>query len=273
MNLRTGTGPSPTHALSSKDEPETVELSAPSMATTSVDGTAIKVLCAGAMSRIVRELADAFERSTGIKISTEFTRSGLVRSRVRGGEAVDVAVTTRAAIEELAGQMQVLPDSVAAVARSGIGVAIQAGRRKPDIGSAESFKRLLRHAQSIAYADPATGSPSGNYLVRLFDRLGMASELQSKTRLIGADDGHAVVVCDAVASGEAEIGIQQIAEIIPVVGVELVGPLPPDLQHMTAFCAAVAARAGNAETARQLVGFITSEAARAVIVANGMEPG
>jgi molybdate transport system substrate-binding protein len=243
------------------------------MATTSAAGTAIKVLCAGAMGRIVRELSDAFERSTGIKIATEFTRSGLVRDRVRGDEAVDVAVTTQAAIEELAGQMQVLPDSAAAVARSGIGVAIQAGRRRPDIGSAEAFKRSLRRAQSIAYADPATGSPSGNYLVRLFDRLGMAAELQSKTRLIGAADGHAVVVCEAVARGEAEIGIQQIAEIIPVAGIELVGPLPPDLQHMTAFSAAVTSRAGNAETARQLVGFLTSEAARAVIVANGMEPG
>jgi molybdate transport system substrate-binding protein len=243
------------------------------MATSSADAAGIKVLCAGAMSRIVGELGDAFERSTGIKISAEFTRSGLVRDRLRSGEFVDVAITTQAAIEELAGRSEVLADSMVALARSGIGIAVQAGRRKPTIDSTESFKRSLCQAQSIAYADPATGSPSANYLVGLLDRLGIAAELKSKTRLIGSAGGHAVVVCDAVASGEAEIGIQQIAEIIPVAGVELVGPLPPNLQHMTVFSAAVTSRAAAAESARRFVRFMNSEAARPVIVANGMEPG
>jgi molybdate transport system substrate-binding protein len=242
------------------------------MATASADSTTIEVLCAGAMSRIVGELGVAFERSTGIKVSAEFTRSGLVRDRVRSGEAVDVAITTQAAIEELAGQRQLLPDSTAELARSGIGIAVQAGRRKPEIGSTEAFKRSLCQAQSIAYADPATGSPSGTYLVGLFNRLGIATELQSKTRLMGAAGGHAVVVCEAVARGEAEIGIQQIAEIIPVAGVELVGPLPPSLQHMTVFSAAVTSKAGAAQSARRFVGFMTSKAANPVIAANGMEP-
>jgi molybdate transport system substrate-binding protein len=242
------------------------------MPTSSADATVIKVLCAGAMTRIVRELGNAFERSAGIKVLAEFTRSGLVRDRMQRGEAADVAITTQAAIEQLANRRDVLPDSAAAVARSGIGVAVQAGQPKPDIGSAEAFKRSLRDARSIAYADPASGSPSANYLIGLLDRLGLAAELQSKTQLIGAAGGHAVVVCDTVARGEAEIGIQQIAEIVPVAGVDLVGPLPPDLQHMTVFSAAVAAVARNAEAARRFVDFITSAAARPVIAANGMEP-
>jgi len=131
------------------------------MATTSVDGTAIKVLCAGAMNRIVRELADAFERSTGSRSQPIHPFRAGTQSRA-GWRSVDVPSRRGPAIEELAGEMQVLPDSVAAVARSGIGVAIQAGGASPISARQSRSKRLLRHAQSIAYADPATGSPSGN---------------------------------------------------------------------------------------------------------------
>jgi molybdate transport system substrate-binding protein len=242
------------------------------MASSSGEANAIKVLCAGAMSEIIRQLAAEFERTTDVGISADFTRSGLVKDRVLAGEAVDVAITTQAAIEDLLARKEVVLDSVAIVARSGIGVAVQAGRPKPEIGSTESFGRALRDAKSIAYADPATGSPSANYLVGLLDRLGMAVELKPKTHLVGAAGGHAVVVCDVVAEGKAELGIQQIAEIVAVAGVDFVGPLPPELQHMTVFSAAVAARARHAGSAREFVRFITAAAARPVLAAHGMEP-
>jgi len=224
------------------------------------------------MSMIMRELAAAFEQATGERISLEFSRSGVVRDRVQDGALVDVVITTRAAIEHLAGLGKVLSDSATAVAHSGIGVATRTGAAKPDIGSVAAFERTLRDARSIAYADPATGSPSGNYLVGLFDRLGLSAELKPKTRLIGSAGDHAVVVCDAVAKGDAEIGLQQISEILPVPGVALVGPLPPELQQMTTFSAAAGSTAKNLACARRLIAFLTSAAAAPVIMANGMQP-
>ena len=156
------------------------------------DPAVITVLCAGAMRPIMRDLAPAFERITGQRISLAFTRSGLVRDRVRDGELADVVITTRAAIDHLVGLGKVIADSALPVAHSGIGVAIREGAARPDIGSAAAFQRALRDAKSIAYADPATGSPSGNYLVALFDRLGLSAELKPKTRLVGADGSEVV---------------------------------------------------------------------------------
>lgn len=233
----------------------------------------LSVLSAAAMTPIMSELAHAFEQSGGTRVSLDFTRSRMVRDRVRDGEKVDVVITTQAAIDDLARAGELVLDSVAAVARSGIGVAVRAGSAKPDIASAAAFTRMLREAGSIAYADPATGSPSGNYLASLFRRLGLADELAPKTRLIGPTGHHSVVVCEAVARGEAEIGMQQVCEILPVKGVELVGPLPGELQHVTVFAAAVAARARDVAVARRFVAFIASEAASPAIAAAGMERG
>jgi molybdate transport system substrate-binding protein len=224
------------------------------------------------MRDIVGELGATFGRIEGVRIAAIYTRSGLVGDRVRDGERVDVAISTEAAIDALVREGKVVADTAAVVARSGIGVAVRAGTPRPDIGTAEAFARTLRAARSVAMADPATGSPSANYLVGLFDRLGLSAELSGKTRLIGAQDGHAVVVCDAVARGDAEIGLQQIAEIVPVQGVELAGPLPRELQHMTAFAAAAGPEAAEPQLARRFVGFLASGAAAAVIRANGMEP-
>jgi molybdate transport system substrate-binding protein len=241
------------------------------MPASSGDGNALRLLCTGAMSVIVGHLAREFERATGIRVSAEFTRSGVVRDRIRDGEVFDVAISTQPAIDELARGGQVHRETV--VASSGIGVAVRAGHVKPDIGSVSAFIRVLRDAKSIAYADPASGSPSANYLVGLFSRLRLTEELKPKTHLVGASGGHAVVVCDCVASGEAEIGIQQIAEIVPVAGVDFVGPLPDEIQHMTVFSAAVVSTASHPDLARRFVEFISSAAAKPAIVANGMEPG
>ena len=131
-----------------------------------------------------------------------------------------------------------------------IGVAVKAGRPKPDIGTVEAFVNTLRNAKSIACADPAFGTASGLYLVDLFDRLGLTAELKPKTRLIGAVGGEPVVVCAAVADGKAELGIQQIAEIVAVPGVDLVGPLPAEIQHTTVFAVAV----GSAAQSRHRTG-------------------
>jgi molybdate transport system substrate-binding protein len=239
----------------------------------SSDPNALKVLCAGAMSTIIRELASAFERTTGRGLTIEFDRSGVVRDRVRQGEQADVVVTTAPAIDALISERRVLPDTAAVVGRSAIGVAIRAGAVKPALGSLDDFKRMLLSVKSIAYADPATGSPSGNHFVKVLDRLGIAADVARRAKVIGAGHGSSVVVvCDAVANGEAEIGIQQIAEILPVAGVELAGPLPDEVQQVTDFSVAVASCARDGAAARRFVMFITSPPAADVVRAHGMEP-
>jgi molybdate transport system substrate-binding protein len=232
----------------------------------------IRVLSAGAMAEIVEELGRPFERASGVKIVAEFTRSPLVRDRIRAGAVFDVVLTTRSRIDELARESKVSADSAMTLARSGIGVAVRAGQGKPDIGTVEAFIAALRGARSIACADPAFGTASGLYLQELFERLGLAAELKSKLRLVGTVGGKPVVVCAAVADGSAELGIQQIAEIVAVPGVELVGPLPAEIQHITEFAAVVASSAENAGAARAFVKFLASDEAKGVIAAHGMQP-
>lgn len=232
----------------------------------------IEVACAGALHTIVPALAHEFEQSSGHKIAVKFDRSGVVKARVLDGDVVDVAVTTRAAIDELARRRKVAPDSIANVASSRIGVAVRTGAPKPEIGSVEAFRQALLDAKSIACADPATGSPSGNHFFALLRRLGIAEAIAPKLRLVGAGATSVVVVCAAVASGQAEIGIQQIAEILSVPGVDLAGPLPDELQAITIFAAAVPASAREPALARAFIAFIASEAAALEITAAGMAP-
>jgi molybdate transport system substrate-binding protein len=242
------------------------------MAVDSGTATKLRILSSGAMREIVLDLGEAYRRGTGVKLSSEFTRSPLVRDRIRAGEAFDVVITTQSRIEALAKADKIIPSSAAALARSGIGVAVRVGQPKPDIGSVAAFVAALRAAKSIACADPAFGTASGLYLVELFDRLGLTAELQPKTRLVGAVEGSPVVVCAAVAKGEAELGIQQIAEIVAVPGTDLVGPLPPEIQHTTVFAAAVGSTAHNPAVARGFVAFLASEGAKPVLMAHGMDP-
>ena len=223
------------------------------------------------MHPIIDELMGPLERIAGKPVAVQFANSGGVKARVLAGEAADVVITTASAMDDLRYHEKILPDTATAVARSAIGVAVRAGAARPDIASIESFKRALRDARSIAIADPATGSPSGNHLVTVFEQLGMTAELREKIKRVGGGDGGVVVVGDVVASGEAEIGIQQIAEILGVPGLDLVGELPPALQHVTVFSAAVAATAADVPSARRLVAFLASPQVAAVITAKGMQ--
>jgi len=235
--------------------------------------SAMRILCAGAMHRIVDELMNALERLSGRPVAARFASFVAVKTRMLEGECTDVVITTKLAIEELGRHHKIVPGTTTDVARSAIGAAVRAGALRPDIGSIESFKRALRDANSIAIADPITGSPSGNHLVGVFDRLGMTPELDSKIKRVGGGASGVVVVGDAVAACEAEIGFQQIAEILAVPGIDLIGELPPDLQCVTVFSAAVAANATDETSARRLIEFLVSSTARSVINAKGMRAG
>jgi molybdate transport system substrate-binding protein len=229
------------------------------------------VLGAGALGGILKELAPQFEQRMRRQISVAYERSGVVSARVLEGDIVDVVITIEEHISELARRQKIVPESIAAVAGSRIGVAVRAGADRPNIGSVAAFKETLLNSRSIAYADPATGSPSGNHFVRVMDRLGIAADMASKSRRIGPSENSVVVVCDAVAGGQVELGIQQISEILAVPGVELLGALPPELQQLTVFSAAIVTGASNLELARLFVDYITSEEVLPVKQRKGME--
>jgi molybdate transport system substrate-binding protein len=231
---------------------------------------ALAVLCAGACREILNELGAAYAARYRVPVRAEFATSAAIGARIGRGEIFDLVITTQAVIAELERANEVI--AVTALARSRIGVAVAAGRPKPDIGSVAAFVAALRGARSIACADPALRTPSGLFLAGLFERLGLATELKPRLRLIGAVAGAPVVVCEAVARGEAELGLQQISEIVAVSGVDLVGPLPTEIQETTEFSVALAVRAPQPALARKFAAFLISATAKKVIAAHGMEP-
>lgn len=228
----------------------------------------IKVMSSGGLKGVISELAGAFERAKGHKLVTAFASPTTVKNRIEGGEATDVAVMSATLIDDLVQHGRLVGDSRVPVARSGIGIAVRAGAPKPDIGSAEALKRTLLNAKSIVCGDPAFGGASGVHFQKVIERLGIADEVRRKARLNSGSFN-----AEFVARGEAELAVQQISEIVPVKGADLVGPLPAELQLTTVFAAAVSTNAAQAAAARQFIAFLIAPEAQRVIAANGMEPG
>ena len=208
----------------------------------------VKILTAGAMKAVVLELVPAFEKQTGHKAVVDNDTAGGLQKRIEGGEAFDLAVITPGVITTLAGKGKVVGDSRVNVARVGVGIVVKEGAPAPDVSSVDAFKRALIAAKTVAYIDPASGGSSGIYLTGLFDKLGIAADIKPKAKL--KQGGY---VADLIASGEAELGLHQISEILPVKGVKLVGPLPAEIQNYTTYAAAVGTDAKQADAARALI--------------------
>jgi molybdate transport system substrate-binding protein len=226
----------------------------------------IKVLTAGAMRGVLAELLPRFETDTGHKVSLDNATAGMLAQRIEAGEAFDVAVITPKVIDGLIGKGKIAPGSRVDVAKVGIGVAVKAGAPLPDIATVEAFRRTLLAARSVAYIDPKAGGSSGIYFDGLLNRLGIAGEVRPKARL--KQGGY---VADLVASGEAEVAVHQISEIVPVKGVVLVGPLPAEVQNFTTYTAAIGANAKDAAAAKALVERLAGPAAGPILKAKGME--
>jgi len=235
------------------------------------DAAEIKVLSGFAMQTVMEDLGPKFERATGHKLAITFASSGAVEKRVQGGETADVVVIPRQGIDSFVKGGKAAAGNVTVVARSGMGVAVRKGTPKPDISSPEALKRTLLVAKSITYGNPAHGSASGIHFAKVLDLLGIANEMKSKTVFAKIPDPVAVGLL--VANGEAEIAVHQLVELIPVTGIEIVGPLPGDLQDIIVYSAAIMASAKDAEASKALVDFLRTPEAAAVIKAKGMEPG
>jgi molybdate transport system substrate-binding protein len=225
----------------------------------------LALLSTNGVTAIMEVLGPQFEHDTGTKLVARYDATLILRKEIDAGAAFDVAILTTAITDDLMKSGKLVPGSSAAVARSGIGVAMKAGAVKPDIGTIDAFKRTLLAAKSVAYT---TEGASGQYFAGLLQRLGIADAVKAKSRLIPG--GRAA---DLVARGEAELAVQQISELLPVAGTELVGPLPPELQNFTVFSAAIATGAKDADAARSLVKFLSSPEVAPVLKAKGMEPG
>jgi molybdate transport system substrate-binding protein len=230
----------------------------------------LKVLSAIGMQSVLEDLGPKFERATGHKLAISFATAGAAVKRAQGGEAADVVIATRQGIDGLVKNGKAAAGNVTALASAGISVAIRKGAPKPDISSPDALKRTLLAAKSISYVDPASGGASGIHFAKVLDRLGIASEMKSKTVFPNPKTPAEVGVL--IANGEAEIGVHIIVELISVAGIDIVGPLPGDLQNTIVFAAAVMASAKNAEVAKALVNFLRTPEAVAVIKAKGMEP-
>lgn len=230
--------------------------------------TEIKLMSSGGLKAVISELAEAFERSGDHKLAPVFGPPTAIKSRIEAGETVDVAVMSQALIDDLIKQRKLSADGRVTLARSGLGLAVGAGAPKPDISTVEKFKRALLDAKSLVYTDPAGGGASGVHFAKVIKQLGIAKEVSAKARLNSGSYN-----AEFVARGEAELAIQQISEILPVKGAELVGPLPEGVQLTTAFAAAIGADTKAPAAAHDLIAFLTSDEARRVIRANGMEPG
>jgi molybdate transport system substrate-binding protein len=227
----------------------------------------VKVLTAGAFKQVLLALLPELEKQSGQKVALDNDTVGALVKRIEGGESFDLAVLTPGALDGLAAKGKIVPGSSTKLARVGVGVVVKEDTPKPDISSVAAFKQALLAAKSIAYIDPAAGGSSGIYVAGLLDRLGIAAEVKGKTKLI-----HGGAVAEHIARGEAELGIHQISEILPVKGITLVGPLPAEIQNYTIYAAGIGAQAKEPAAAKALLEVLSGSAAADVLKSKGMDP-
>jgi len=225
----------------------------------------IKVLGAGPVKRGVTQIAAQFEKDTGHRVSVEFTGAPTVRERVLAGEAVDVAVVPQSAMEEFVVQEKVTAGSRVTLGRSRMGLAIRKGAAAPDLASVESFKRAVAAADAVV----VNVASSGNYVVKLLEKLGFAGEKAVK-------QPDTVKVMDHVASSSQNLlGAGQLPEIRELVdkgvAIALAGPLPDELQSVTGYDAAVTRAATQAAAAAEFTRYLSTPAARAAMAATGID--
>lgn len=233
---------------------------------TTANAAEIHVLSAGAVQEAEKALAAEFEKTTGDHVSFVFGTVGAIQDRLKAGERADVVVLSVSAIEAMAKAHELIGDAGTPLAKVGIGVAVRTGAPQPDISTPEAFRAALLKARSIVYADPAKGASSGIQFTRILNQLGIADAVKPKANL--QPGGYVVEV---VARGEAEVGVHNISEILPVKGVVLVGPLPPALQSYTTYAAGVPATNAAPASARAFVKFLAAPAAARHWTAAGFE--
>lgn len=227
----------------------------------------LRVLTAGAFKPVVQAVVSDFERQTGSKVQIANDTAGNLIKRVEQGEPFDVIVLTNVALQTLDAKHFLVPQSSVDLARVGVGVAVKHGAPHPALGSEADFVAALKSARQVAYIDPASGGSSGIYLHELFRKMDLASTLAGKSVLVRGG-----LVAEKLVTGEADLAIHQISEILAVPGVDLVGPLPPSIQNYTVYAGAIARAADKADLAQSFLSALKSPSAIKFMAGKGLEP-
>jgi molybdate transport system substrate-binding protein len=225
----------------------------------------VRVLCSNGMKAVVEQVRPQMERAIGHPLSIEFSSTASFKEKIDAGATFDVAILTSDMMNILTKENKIATGTRADVARTGVGIGVRAGAPKPDISTPDKLKQALLKAKSITYTK---NGASAVFVTRMIDRLGIAAEL--KPKLIA--DTRAGHVSQAVAEGRADMVLTLISEILPVHGVQFVGPLPQELQGYTVLTAGVGAQAKDAEAAKAAVKFLAGSSIEPILKAKGMEP-
>jgi molybdate transport system substrate-binding protein len=225
--------------------------------------TEIKVLSSIATKEAYLELVPQFENVSGHKVSTTWAGTTAIMQRMAAGERYDLIVISSTELEQLIRQGAVVAGSRVDLAKSGIGIAVRAGAPRPDVHTSAALKQALLAAKTVGY----TSGPSGVYMAGLIEKMGIAAEVAPKHR--GVPSGGTIGTI--VANGGAEIGFQQVSELVHIPGIDYIGPLPPDVQCITVFSCGLQTGASEPDAAKALVAFLTTPAAKNVMTKHGLE--
>ena len=229
-----------------------------------VQAAELKVASSTALKKVLEALGPQFEKATENKVTFTFDPAAVVKTQIDQGAAFDVAVLTVPLADALVTAGKIDGTTRAAVARAGLGVSMRAGAPKPDVSTPDAFKHMLLNAKSIGYNGQGASRAATE---AVFAKLGIADEIKPKIKLL------TTTASEAVVSGDAEVGLGPISEILAAPSAELVGSFPADLQWYLVLTAGVSTASKNADAAKALIRFLTSPATLPVLKANGMEPG
>ena len=224
----------------------------------------VRLLASGALKEAYLELLPDFEKVSGHRVTAVWSSTTDIQRRVMAGEVADLIILGNAGAEELLRQGKLVGSTLAVLAKSGIYVAVRSGAPIPDISSVDALKNSVLTARSVAYSEGA----SGTYLVVMFQRLGIYEQVKLKASIAKANEP----VGDKLVRGEADIGFHQLSELIPVKGIQIVGPLPSELQYITAFSGAIHRDAKEPNAAKALIEFLLAPAVGQSIKKHGLDP-
>lgn len=227
----------------------------------------IRLLSAAAMQSVFREIAGEFERTSGHRLIIDYATMGAIDQRVLRGETADLVIGSTPSISNLVKEGRLHADSQTTIGKVGVGIVVPSGPAKPRIASIEDFKRALLAAKLIVYADPVRGGAAGIHVARVIERLGLAEQLNAKTKFGTGGDITEVTL----AQGEGTLGLTQVSKIVEKPSAEFVGPLPDELQNYTGVAAGIPISAARSEAVMAFIKFLKSPTAIAVMKAKGME--
>jgi len=228
----------------------------------------VKVFSTIAVQSALKALVPQFETANGCRLDITWNTAPVLVKRLQGGETADVLILNRAGMDAMMREGRVLTGSEITLASSATALAVKAGAPRPDISTPEALKRTLLSARAISYSDPAAGGASGIYFAKLLERLGIAAEVNAKTRY----PPPAGLCGDLLVTGEVDLAVQQKPELLQVAGIEILGLLPSDLHMVTVFVACVEASSAEPAAGKALIDFLRSPASKAVFRAKGLDP-